>query len=105
MKEVTVSELKKMMDEKTDFQLVDVRETHEHEMANIGGDLIPLGTIVDEADRLDRNKPVIVYCRSGARSAAAVRELESRFGFSNLANLKGGILAWSKEIDPHIQIY
>ena len=104
MKEVTVGELKKMMDEKNDFQLIDVREAHEHEMANIGGDLIPLGTIVESAESLDKNKLVILYCRSGARSAAAVRELESRFGFTNLANLKGGILAWSKEIDPDIQV-
>jgi adenylyltransferase/sulfurtransferase len=96
--------MKEMIDDKIDFQLVDVREEHEHEMVNIGGDLIPLGTIVDNADRLDKNKPVILYCRSGARSAAAARELESRFGFSNLANLKGGILAWSKEIDPRIQV-
>jgi len=104
MKEVTVLELKKMIDDQADFQLIDVREEHEFENANLGGELIPLGTIVDQADRLDRTKPVIIYCRSGARSAAAVRELESRFGFTNLANLKGGILAWSKEVDPRIHV-
>jgi rhodanese-related sulfurtransferase len=104
MKEVTVRELKKMMDDKVDFQLIDVREEHEYESANLGAELIPLGTILDSSDRISREKPVIIYCRSGARSGAAVKELEARFGFSNLANLKGGILAWSKEIDPSMQV-
>ena len=104
MKEVTVQELKKMIDDKADFQLIDVREEHEFETANLGGELIPLGIVVDQSDRISRDKPVIVHCRSGARSAAAVRELESRYGFNNLSNLKGGILAWSKEIDTTMRI-
>jgi len=104
MKEVTVQELKKMIDDKVDFQLIDVREEHEFETANLGGELIPLGMVIDQSDRISRDKPVIVHCRSGARSAAAVRELESRYGFNNLANLKGGILAWSKEIDNSMRV-
>lgn len=104
MKEVTVQELKKMIDDKVDFQLIDVREEHEFDSANLGGELIPLGIVIDHSDRISREKPVIIHCRSGARSAAAVRELESRFGFTNLANLKGGILAWSKEIDTSMRI-
>ena len=104
MKEVTVQELKSMIDSNVDFQLIDVREPYEHENANVGGELIPLSTIVDEYSRISNDIPVIIYCRSGARSAAAVRELESRYGFSNIHNLKGGILAWSKEIDPTLQI-
>ena len=98
-------DLKKMIDDQVNFQLIDVRESYEHENANVGGELIPLGTIVDEANRISRELPVVIYCRSGARSAAAVKELESRFGFSNIHNLKGGILAWSKEIDPSIQVF
>ena len=104
MKEVTVLELKKMIDDKVDFQLIDVREEHEFDTANLGGELIPLGTIIDQGDQISRDKPVIIHCRSGARSAAAVRELESRYGFENLANLKGGIMAWAKEIDPSMRI-
>lgn len=104
MKEVTVSELKQMMDRKDDFQLIDVREEHEFEMANLGGELIPLGTILNHADRISRDKPVIVHCRSGARSGTAVKALEAQFGFTNLANLKGGILAWAQEIDPSLQV-
>ncbi|MBL0342082.1 MAG: rhodanese-like domain-containing protein [Bacteroidetes bacterium] len=104
MKEISVLDLKKMIDDKVDFQLIDVRELHEFESANLGGELIPLGDIIDQSDRVSRVKPVIIHCRSGARSAAAVRELENRFGFSNLANLKGGILAWAKEIDPSVKV-
>ncbi|MBL7915801.1 MAG: rhodanese-like domain-containing protein [Bacteroidia bacterium] len=104
MKEVTVQELRDMIQNKVDFQLIDVREEYEFDAANLGGELIPLATVIDQADRISKTKPVIIHCRSGARSAAAVRELESRFGFENLANLKGGILAWAKDIDPSLQV-
>jgi rhodanese-related sulfurtransferase len=104
MKEITVQELNKMISSNEDLQLVDVREEYEFESANIGGELIPLGTIIEQSTMISRDKPVIIYCRSGSRSAAAVRELENRFGFTNLHNLKGGILAWSKEIDPTLHI-
>lgn len=104
MKEVTVQELHDMIQNKVDFQLIDVREEYEFDAANLGGELIPLATVIDQADRISKTKPVIIHCRSGARSAAAVRELESRFGFENLANLKGGILAWAKDIDPSLQV-
>lgn len=105
MKEITVQELAEMRRNHSEFQLIDVREEHEFDMANLGGELIPLGTIVEEASRISRDKPVVIHCRSGARSAAAIRELENRFGFTNLSNLKGGILAWSKEIDPSLQVF
>lgn len=104
MKEISVQELKKMMDENIDFQLIDVRELHEFEIANLGGELIPLGEIIDQCEKISRDKPVIIHCRSGARSAAALRELVNRFGFTNLANLKGGIIAWSKEIDTTMHV-
>lgn len=104
MKEVTVQELHDMIQNKVDFQLIDVREEYEFDAANLGGELIPLATVIDQADRISKTKPVIIHCRSGARSAAAIRELESRYGFDNLANLKGGILAWAKDIDPSLQV-
>ncbi len=100
MKEVTANELKSMMDNKEDFQLIDVREEFEFDAANIGGQLIPLATILAEKSMISRDKKVIIHCRSGARSAAAIQQLESNFGFDNLYNLKGGIIAWSKEVDP-----
>ncbi len=104
MKEVTVQELKEMMDRNDEFQLIDVREPFEYEVSNLNGVNIPLAGIVIEADKLDRDKPVIIQCRSGKRSAQAVMLLEQQ-GFDNLANLKGGILAWKDEIDPELDVY
>ena len=105
MKEITVQELKQWIDEEKDFQLVDVREQHEYDFCNLKGDFIPLATILDDPDKISKDKPVVVHCRSGARSANAILALSERFGYSNLLNLKGGILAWSKEIDPSIPQY
>ena len=105
MKEKTVQELKEMMDNHEDFQLIDVREDFEYEMSNLGGTLIPLGGILIEADKIAKDKPVIVQCRSGKRSAAAIMQLEQQLGYTNLYNLQGGILAWAEEIDPAIQVY
>jgi rhodanese-related sulfurtransferase len=105
MKEITVQELKEKIDKGEDFQLIDVREDFEYEMSNLGGTLIPLGGILIEAEQIAKDKPVIIQCRSGKRSAAAINQLEQQFGFTNLYNLQGGILAWAEEIDPTIQVY
>lgn len=104
MKEVTVQELKQKMDNNEDFQLIDVRETFEYETSNLNGENIPLGGILIEADKIATDKPVIIQCRSGKRSAAAVMQLE-QLGFTNLYNLKGGILAWQEAFDPNMPIY
>lgn len=105
MKEKTVSELKVLIDENAEFQLIDVREPHEFDVCNLHGDLIPLGNLFNEVESISKDKMVILHCRSGARSAAAINELEKRFGYQNLYNLKGGILAWAKEIDPSMPTY
>jgi adenylyltransferase/sulfurtransferase len=105
MKEITVLELKQWQEEGKDFQLIDVREPFEYEMSNLKGLNIPLAGVVIEADKIVKNKPVVMQCRSGARSAAALNQLEQNLGYSNLYNLKGGILAWAAEIDPSIQVY
>ncbi len=105
MKEVSVLELKKMIDENQDFQLIDVRETFEYEMSNINGENIPLAGVLIEAGKISKDKPVIIQCRSGARSAAAIQQLETNLGYSNLHNLKGGILAWASEIEPGMKVY
>lgn len=102
MKEKTVQELKQLFDSKADFQLIDVRESYEFDTANLGGELIPLGSLMDHVDMISRIKPVIIHCRSGARSAAAVNQLEKSGNFTNLYNLKGGILAYANEIDPSL---
>jgi sulfur-carrier protein adenylyltransferase/sulfurtransferase len=105
MKEVTVQELKRMRDNNESHQLIDVREPHEADIAQIGGELIPMGQIMMNVDKIVKDKPVIVHCRSGARSASVIMALEKQHGFTNLFNLKGGILAWAKEIDSTISTY
>lgn len=104
MNEITVTELKQWIDEGKDFQLIDVREPFEYEMSNIDGENIPLAGITIEADKISRDKPVIMQCRSGARSAAALLQLE-KLDYSNVYNLKGGILAWAAQIDPELRVY
>jgi rhodanese-related sulfurtransferase len=104
MKETSVQELKEMIDKGEDFQLIDVREDFEYEVSNLGGTLIPLGGILIEADKVAKDKPVVVQCRSGKRSAAAIMQLE-QLGYTNLYNLRGGILAWASEIDPNMNVY
>lgn len=104
MKEISVQELKQKIDNKEDFQLIDVRETFEYETSNLNGLNIPLGGLLIEADKVSKDKPVIMQCRSGKRSAAAVMQLEAQ-GYTNLYNLKGGILAWQETFDPNMPVY
>lgn len=104
MKEITVEDLKFKIDNNEEFQLIDVREQFEYDMSNLGGENIPLAGVLIEADKISKTKPVIIQCRSGARSAAAVMQLE-QLGYTNLFNLKGGILAWKAGYEPDMQVY
>lgn len=104
MKEITVEELKQKIENKEDFQLIDVREPFEYEMSNLNGENIPLAGVVIEASKISKDKPVIMQCRSGARSAAAAMQLE-QLGYSNVYNLKGGILAWAAAFEPDMKVY
>jgi rhodanese-related sulfurtransferase len=105
MKEITVQQLKEKFDKKEDFQLIDVREAYEYELVNIGGELIPLHAVLTNADKISKDKTVVFYCRSGSRSKAAISALENQFGFQNLYNLKGGIMAYAIEIDTSLPTY
>ena len=105
MKEVTVQELKALMDAKADFQLIDVREPHEYDFCNLGGELIPQAEVPHQVEKISREKQVVLQCRSGSRSGNMVLWLEKNHGFTNLYNLKGGILAWSDHIDPGVPKY
>jgi len=98
MKEITVQELKQLKDSNANFQLVDVREEHEFDEANLNGLLIPLGDILDRAEEIVKDKQVVIHCRSGKRSATAIQALETQLGYTNLYNLKGGILAYNEQI-------
>jgi Dinucleotide-utilizing enzymes involved in molybdopterin and thiamine biosynthesis family 2 len=98
-------ELKRRMDAGEPFQLIDVREPFEHEIARIeGAKLIPLGEISEQLDELEHQQPIVVHCHSGKRSAQAVRLLHQR-GFTKAYNLEGGIDAWSDQIDPDVPKY
>jgi len=105
LKEITAKELYDLQVKGEPFQLIDVREPHEYDIVNIGAELIPLATVADNSDRFDRDKKVIVHCKMGGRSAKAIRELEEKFGFTNLYNLKGGILAYIDEVQPELTKY
>ncbi|MDR3712938.1 MAG: molybdopterin-synthase adenylyltransferase MoeB [Puia sp.] len=105
LKEITAKELYDLQVRGEKFQLIDVREPHEYKIVTIGGELIPLATIAANADRIDRDRKVIVHCKMGGRSAKAIRELEEKFGFTNLYNLKGGILAYIDEVQPELTKY
>lgn len=106
VEEITVQELKKVMDDGEPVTLIDVREQYEKDLVDIGGALIPLGRLNDHIHEInaEKDQPVVVYCRSGARSAEACRILMNR-GFTNVKNLKGGILKWATDIDPSLPIY
>jgi rhodanese-related sulfurtransferase len=105
MKEITVQELKKLIDSKADFQLIDVREPHEYDVCNLEGELIPMADVPHNMDKIATDKQVVMHCRSGKRSGDILLWLEKNHGFTNLYNLKGGILAWAKEIDPTMATY
>lgn len=104
VKEVTVEELSQWKATKKDFQLIDVREAYEYEIANLEGKLIPLAEVADRINDIRSDVDVVVHCRSGKRSADAIVQLE-KLGFTNLYNLKGGILAWADQLDPEMAKY
>ena len=102
--EITVAKLKERLDAKEDFYLLDVREQHEYQICNLEGNLIPLNELPNRIDELDKEREIVVHCRSGQRSAQAVMFLQQA-GFAKVSNLAGGILAWSDQIDPSMPKY
>jgi len=103
--EISVSELKHKMDAGEDINVLDVREPHEYEVANIGAKLIPLGELPERLIEVESDGgEIAVLCRSGARSARAVKLMQDT-GFGRVYNVKGGILAWSDEVDQSIPKY
>lgn len=104
MNEVTVAQLKEMMDNNEDFQLIDVRETYEYEVSNLGGELIPISSITSNIDKISKEKPVVIHCRTGGRSGQVVMFLMQQYGYTNVYNLRGGISAWAMHFDPTMRI-
>jgi rhodanese-related sulfurtransferase len=105
MEEITAIELKQRLAHGHKLQLLDVREPVEFEICNLGGDLIPLGELPKQTERIRRDIPVVVICHHGFRSAQAINFLSQRFGYDNLLNLKGGIHAWAIQVDPEMAVY
>jgi adenylyltransferase/sulfurtransferase len=104
MPEISVEELKKKLDRKENFALIDVREPHEYDIAKIAGStLIPLGSLPERLGQLPKNKPLVVHCKMGGRSAKAVKLLREK-GF-DATNVAGGINAWAERIDPSVPTY
>jgi sulfur-carrier protein adenylyltransferase/sulfurtransferase len=102
--QMSVKELKQKLDAGEDFQLIDVREPYEVKIAEIGGKLIPQNDVPQRLAEIDRDREVVVHCRSGARSQR-IAEFLKQNGYTQVSNLAGGILAWSEEIDPKVQKY
>lgn len=103
--EMDVLDLKKKLDRKEQFTLLDVREPHEIQIGRIPGSiLIPLGDLEKRIAELDRSAEIVVHCKSGGRSSKAVEFLR-KSGYSNVKNLTGGILAWSDKVDPSVPKY
>ena len=102
--EITARELKARLDRGDDIYVLDVREPHEYQICNIHGHLIPLGELPQRVHELDSSREIVAHCKSGKRSAQAVEFLQ-KAGFRKISNLKGGILAWSDEVDPSVPKY
>jgi adenylyltransferase/sulfurtransferase len=102
--EITPRDLKVRQDRGEDLFILDVREVHEYQICNLKGKLIPLGELARRVNELDSSREMVVHCRSGKRSAEAILFLQQA-GFKKLWNLKGGVLAWSDEVDPSMPKY
>jgi adenylyltransferase/sulfurtransferase len=102
--ELTVQELKEWRDQGKPHMLIDVREVREYNVAQMGGTLMPLATLPLRLNDLDPDAEIIVHCHHGGRSGMATEFLR-RNGFEKARNLRGGIDAWSREIDPAVPRY
>ena len=106
IEEISASDLKRRMDAGDDIQLIDVRQPEEWAFAKIeGAKLIPLGEIMKRMNEIDENRETVLHCKMGMRSARAVEALQQAGFKGSLKNLKGGITAWSNEVDPKVPKY
>ena len=104
--EITATELKRLLDSGADVQIIDVREPHEYDIARIPQTrLIPLAQVLGRMAEIDPQRETVVHCKMGGRSAKAIRELQEGGFTGKLINLKGGITAWSNEVDPNVAKY
>jgi len=103
--EIEVKDVKAKLDRGDDFVLIDVREPHEYRIASIpGAKLVPLGQVPQHLDEFDKDADIVIHCKSGMRSAKACG-IFRQAGFQHVRNMKGGILAWSDQVDPSVPKY
>lgn len=102
--DIPVEELVRLRESDADFTLLDVREESEYETVNLGGTLIPLASLGERLDELDRDAHVVVHCRAGRRGAKAVALLREQ-GFTDAWNVNGGLMAWVDRVDPTLPRY
>jgi adenylyltransferase/sulfurtransferase len=103
--EISVQELKRWKDEHVLFQLIDIREPQEYDIANLGAELIPPAALEENIHKIATDRKVVFHCRSGKRSADAIRLLQNKYKYHHIYNLKGGILAYADEIDTSLAKY
>lgn len=99
---ISASELMQKLHNHNELLLIDVREHWEHNEYNIGGAVMPLHTIFENADQIRRDQMVVLYCQKGIRSLIAIQRLQQRLPFNNLVNLTGGMEAWKREVKTKI---
>jgi len=103
--DITAAQLSSRLKENPHLHLIDVRESHEREISNLeGSELIPLGQFAARMNELDSAEDLVIFCKSGTRSTRALEILASA-GFKKVKNLKGGINAWAREVDPSLPVY
>ncbi len=106
MEEITATELKQRLDAGDRLQIIDVREPHEYDIAHLDDSkLIPLAQVVNRMDEIDETRETVVHCKGGGRSARAIEALQQAGFKGDLKNLKGGITAWSNDVDPNVPKY
>lgn len=106
MEEITATELKERLDKGEDIQIIDVREPNEYAYARIPNSVhIPLGQILNRMSEIDPARETVVHCKMGGRSARAIEALTQAGFTGKLSNLKGGITAWSNDVDPSVPKY
>lgn len=103
-REITPEELKAWKEQGVAHQIIDVREIHEVSVSNIGGLHIPMAFCLSRRDEIRQDVPVVLHCRTGARSSAVMSALIQKAGYTNLYNLKGGIAGWAQAIDPTMDV-
>ncbi len=104
-RDLSPTEVKELLEHKDGIRLIDVREEWEHKLARIeNSELMPMSNFVGRAGELDKDDELVIYCHRGVRSVNVCNFLANQ-GFKNLINLKGGIDAWSDEVDPSVPKY